>query len=249
MINSKEEYCNKYFIPEEYLWEILEDSKVVPMIRGKATEYSAYLFLKDKLDDHIFSVEKLNLNAQPGADDEDVSITHRATGKRMKIEVKNACRGDFNNGKKTKKLKVPHFKVKCHRSRSNMDKADTTNDRYVLGDFDLLVTNTLNSIYEGETFTADFQFIDSKHLDVIKAFYGVTTNKELEIACANDWRFAFPEDIVEDCNGVKAIPRTPYVMLENDPYWFTIKELPNRLEQKALALVAADRAARKKGRR
>lgn len=39
-------YCEKYFIPQEYLFEILEDSKVVPMIRGKATEYNAYLFLR-----------------------------------------------------------------------------------------------------------------------------------------------------------------------------------------------------------
>jgi hypothetical protein len=36
-------YCSKYNIPLEYLFEILEDQKVIPMIRGKSTEYNAYL--------------------------------------------------------------------------------------------------------------------------------------------------------------------------------------------------------------
>lgn len=246
MIHSQEEYCKKYFIPEEYLWEILDDSKVVPMIRGKATEYSAYLFLDTHLDKHKFSVEKLNLNAQPGAYDEDVSITHRSTGIRMKVEVKNACRGDFSDGKRTKVLKgIPHFKVKCHRSRSNMEKAETTNDRYVLGDFDLLVSNPLNSIYEGATYTSDFKFIDKKLIKILKDFYHVTTDRELEEACNNDWRFVFPEDIAEDCNGTLAIPRTPYVALENDQHWFDFSQLEDRLEQKAIKLAEA----RKKGKR
>ena len=85
MNDAVKKYCEKYYVPEEYLWEILEDSKVVPMIRGKATEYSAYLFLKAKLDPHKFDVQKLNLNAQNGVDDEDVSITHRQTGIRLKV--------------------------------------------------------------------------------------------------------------------------------------------------------------------
>lgn len=246
MIESQQEYCNKYFVPEEYLWEILEDSKVVPMIRGKATEYSAYLFLRGYLDNHKFSVDKLNLNAQPGAEDEDVSITHRATGIRLRIEVKNACRGEFTDGKRCKILKnIPHFKVKCHRSRSNMDKANTTNDRYVIGDFDLLVTNTLNAIYKGETYTSDFEFISEKRIKILKEYYQVATDRELEEAASQDWRFAFPEDIAEECNGVLAIPRTPYVALENDEHWFKVEDLSERLERKAIEKARE----RKRGRR
>lgn len=247
MISSQKEYCDKLFIPEEYLWEILSDSKVIPMIRGKATEYSAYLFLQDNLDKHRFSVEKLNLNAQPGAYDEDVSITHRSTGIRMKIEVKNACRGEFRDGKRTKVLHgIPHFKVKCHRSRSNMNKANTTNDRYVLGDFDLLISNPLNSIYKGATYTSEFQFIDKKLIKLLKDYYHVSTDRELEEACNNDWRFVFPEDIVEDCNGKLAIPRTPYVALENDAKWFTFSQLQDRLEAKAIKLAEERRRGRKR---
>ena len=41
-----QEYCDKYNIPIENLIDILEDQKVLPMIRGKATEFVATVFLK-----------------------------------------------------------------------------------------------------------------------------------------------------------------------------------------------------------
>lgn len=248
-MNSKEEYCNKYYVPEDYFWEILEDSKVIPMIRGKATEYSAYLFLKANLDEHKFSVEKLNLNAQSGVEDEDISITHRMTGKRLRVEVKNACRASFSDGKGCRVMKdIPHFKVKCHRSRSNMDKASTTNDRYVIGDFDLLVTNTLNSIYEGGTYMSDFRLISAQKLASIKEFYKVSSSKELQDKCSQDWRFAFPENIAERHNGILAIPRTPCVALYGDTNWFSIKELSDRLEQKAISLIEEERKQKRSKR-
>ncbi|MEI3419691.1 MAG: hypothetical protein V8R91_00740 [Butyricimonas faecihominis] len=93
----------------------------------------------------------MNLNAQNNTIDEDVSITHSKTGINLKVECKNAVRGSFNLGKRTKILKVPHFKVKCHRSRSNISLSTTTNDRYLVGDFDLLACNTSNALYEGDT--------------------------------------------------------------------------------------------------
>ena len=50
MYNSIKEYCETYNIPREHLLDILEDQKVVPMIRGKATEYIGALVLKRTLD-------------------------------------------------------------------------------------------------------------------------------------------------------------------------------------------------------
>jgi len=73
-------YCKKFNVPVEYLFEILEDQKVTPMIRGKAMEFNAYLLLESNLPKTVWSVQKLNLNAQPGFYDEDISITHRRTG-------------------------------------------------------------------------------------------------------------------------------------------------------------------------
>ena len=108
--NSITEYCRTYNIPRENLLDILEDQKVLPMIRGKATEYIGAAVLKQVLDPGEWSVEKLNLNPQPGRPDEDVSITFRRTGYRFKAETKNAVRGSFTVG--TRNRKEPHFKVK-----------------------------------------------------------------------------------------------------------------------------------------
>lgn len=41
-----QEYCRRYDIPLENLVDILEDQKVLPMIRGKATEFVAAAFLR-----------------------------------------------------------------------------------------------------------------------------------------------------------------------------------------------------------
>ena len=68
-------YCKKFNVPLEFLFEILEDQKVTPMIRGKAMEYNAFLLLDKILPKATWSVQKLNLNAQTGTYDEDISIT------------------------------------------------------------------------------------------------------------------------------------------------------------------------------
>lgn len=218
-------YCKEYNVPIEYVFEILSDQKVVPMIRGKATEYNAYLFLKNSLDFHTWDVQKLNLNAQNNEYDEDVSITHRASGIRLKVECKNAVRGSASLGIRTRVMNVPHFKVKCHRSRSNIMKADSTNDRYLVGEFDLLVCNPSNSLYEGNTMDILEIIRDKNLMDYLYRLYNVQNTSQLIDKCNNDWRFVIPSDIAED----NVIPRTPYVKFENDDNWTTITNLENRL--------------------
>ena len=46
MYTSITEYCATYNIPKDNLLDILEDQKVLPMIRGKATEYIGTAFLR-----------------------------------------------------------------------------------------------------------------------------------------------------------------------------------------------------------
>lgn len=82
------EYCRKFKIPQDYVMDILNDQKVVPMIRGKATEYAVEILLKDTLNAREWVVAKLNLNAQSGTHDEDVTVTHQRTGIIIKVECK-----------------------------------------------------------------------------------------------------------------------------------------------------------------
>ena len=229
------DYCNKFFIPPEYLFEILEDQKVTPMIRGKAMEFNAFLLLEATLDKHVWSVQKLNLNAQTGVGDEDVSLTHRRSGVILKVESKSAVRGSISAGTRSR-LKIPHFKVKCHRSRSNIKLADTSNDRYAVDCFDVIITNTLNAIYEGNTVSENLGLVpDVATRKILYSHYHCSNEIEVIRACADDWRYTIPQDIAE--NGY--VPRTPYVQLDNDPHWRPVSEIESRL----LQVVASKRNA------
>ena len=207
--------------------DILEDQKVLPMIRGKATEFVATAFLRKNLNSREWQVQKLNLNAQGTMSDEDISITFARTGCRFKVESKNAVRGSFRLGTPRMKLKVPHFKVKCHRSRSYIAKASTTNDRYIASDFDLIVCNVSNAIFRGKALDVGLPLLDDNDALVwLKNFYDVSSDEELIRSAYDDWRMCLPFSIADE-NGV--IPRTPSVMMENDPNWFRPDELVSNL--------------------
>jgi hypothetical protein len=228
LANNLLKYCKKFNVPLEYLFEILEDQKVTPMIRGKAMEYNAYLILDKILPRTIWSVQKLNLNAQTGITDEDISITHRRTGIILKVESKSTVRGSISDGKRSRNLKVPHFLVKSHRSRSNIKLAGTSNDRYSVDSFDILVTNTSNAIFEGNTVGENLEVVhDEKLKCLLYEFYSASNDEELKTACENDWRFCIPKDIAVD----GFIPRTPYVTLENDVNWKPLITIEDRLSE------------------
>lgn len=219
-------YCKKFNVPLESLFEILEDQKVTPMIRGKAMEYNASQILEKILPRAIWSVQKLNLNAQTGLYDEDISITHRRTGIILKVESKSAVRGSFKDGKKSRSLSVPFFMVKSHRSRSNIKLAGSSNDRYSVDSFDILITNTSNAVFQGNTVGEYLEVIHDKELKkLLYEFYEVNTDEDLITACENDWRYCVPKDIA--VNGF--IPRTPYVKLENDDNWKPLSKIEDRL--------------------
>lgn len=152
-----EAYCNKYNIRLEDFFQILNDQKVIPMLRGKAAEYGAVFALRQILPSQVWIVNKLNLNPQPGINDQDIGVTHRRTGIQVIIETKSAVRGSMSTGTRTKKHKVPHFNIKCHRSRSN--KTLPYNDRYLATDFDVIVAIPTNALFQGGTLGEDFELV------------------------------------------------------------------------------------------
>lgn len=221
-------YCGKFDVPLDFLFEILEDQKVTPMIRGKAMEYNAFLLLDRVLSKTVWSVQKLNLNAQTGAYDEDISVTHRRSGVILKVESKSAVRGSISDGSRSRILNCPHYKVKCHRSRSNIRLAGTSNDRYAIGCFDIILTTPLNAIFEGNTIGETLEVIgDQRITEMLYQHYNVTDDEKLIKVCSADWRYCIPEDIAE--NGF--VPRTPYVKLSDDPNWRPICEIETRLTE------------------
>lgn len=222
-------YCTKYNIRVEDFLPILNDQKVIPMLRGKAAEYDAVYTLRRVLDPQIWIVSKLNLNPQPGTADQDIGITHRRTGIQVIIETKSAVRGSMSTGKRTRKHNVPHFNVKCHRSRSN--KVFAYNDRYLASDFDIIVSNPANALFEGGTLGEEFELVaESGLLEILYEHYGVSDTVSLVDAASKDWRFVLPTSIAEDVQGFSVIPRTPSVLLVDDPNWQPLNQIQPALE-------------------
>ena len=224
-----EAYCKKYNIRIEDFFPILNDQKVIPMLRGKAAEYDAVFTLQRILDPQAWIVNKLNLNPQPGTNDQDIGVTHRRTGIQIIIETKSAVRGSMSTGAKTRKQKVPHFNVKCHRSRSN--KTLIYNDRYLASDFDIVVATPTNALFKGGTVGEDFELVsEAGLLEILYNHYGVSDTISLVDASNKDWRFVQPMAIAENLAGYNVIPRTPSVLLTHDPNWLPLSQIQFALE-------------------
>jgi hypothetical protein len=224
-----EAYCKKYGIRIDDFFSILNDQKVIPMLRGKAAEYDAVAVLSSILNPQIWVVSKLNLNPQPGTNDQDIGVTHRRTGIQIVIETKSAVRGSMTTGVRARNHKQPHYKVKCHRSRSNTSLV--YNDHYLATEFDVIVATPTNALFEGGTVGEEFELVSRDGLlDILYHHYNVADELALINATNKDWRFALPQNIAENIEGYQVIPRTPTVLLANDPNWLPIDQIHAYLE-------------------
>lgn len=213
-------YCEKYDVPIDYIMDILSDQKVLPMIRGKGVEYNLFGLLQKTLDLDLWRVEKRDINPQPGTKDEDIVLVYKKTGKEIVVECKSAVRSSFRM--KTSRHQIPHFHVKCHRSRSFIGKK--TNDRYFSSDFDIVISNPSNALIKsGEKFELITKEDSVKYL---KEHYKVQKPEEIFKVACKDWRFAVSKEIA-DKDGV--IDRTPLVLFENDENWHDLKNLESAL--------------------
>jgi hypothetical protein len=86
-IKAVETFCQAYNIPLEYLAQTLYEPKVIPMIRGKAFEFSVLLVLQTTLPKAEFEVQKVAMNAQVGQHDEDVVVFHLPTQKIIRMSA------------------------------------------------------------------------------------------------------------------------------------------------------------------
>lgn len=160
-------YCEEFNIPLDYLVDTLREPKVIPMIRGKAFEFSVMLKLKEVLSNDIWDVTKVPMNAQQGIHDVDVLVTHRVSNRKIRIECKLSGKGsytflDSNNS---------YVRVKCMRSRTlgaskvaslaplfgvSEEQLLVHNDQYLPSDFDVVITSLANAFYETDPTTEEF---------------------------------------------------------------------------------------------
>ena len=167
-LRSVLEYCQNYNIPLQYLIDTMYEPKVVPMIRGKAFEFSVMLALQHILPQQEWQVDKIMVNAQSGLHDIDVRVTHLPTGKELTVECKLAGKENFKekNGRS-------EIRVKCMRSRTlGESKVNELapklgipnavlavhNDQYLPEDFDIVVASIGNAFYRTDKLTGRFEW-------------------------------------------------------------------------------------------
>lgn len=160
-----QKYCDEYNIPIYYLAEIVESSKVIPMIRGKAFEFSVLEKLTMILDSKIWAISTPFINAQASIHDIDVLVIHKIKGTRISIECKLAKKGGCKVSDD-----LTEISIKCMRSRTLGNKViqqrapklkiseellTIHNDQYLPNDFDFVITSIGNAFYEthGNKFT------------------------------------------------------------------------------------------------
>lgn len=165
LVARLKDYCEKYDIPLGNIVDVISDLKVIPMIRGKAFEFTAAQLLTNELTEE-WTVKTPNINPQEGAHEADLIASRLNQAGRIRVECKLAKNDSF-------RLIGGHaqLRVKCMRSRtvghdivadrkashykisSAMIKAHA--DNYREDDFDFLLTSVGNSFWKtvGNTYT------------------------------------------------------------------------------------------------
>lgn len=209
-----QDYCEKYNIPLLYLAETLYEPKVVPMIRGKAFEFSVMMVLQGILPKDEWKVDKQMMNAQTGFHDVDVRVIHKPTKKIVRVECKLSKKGGyrlFNNGDS-------EIRVKCMRSRTLgtakvkelapklgvSEKVLTIhNDQYLPADFDIVITSIGNAFYDTDKKTNMFEWNPTKDGKSFLKKIGASSGDNLKDFAFNKMFIAKAEDLTIGHNSIK----------------------------------------------
>ena len=205
-------YCDKYNIPLIYLADTLYEPKVVPMIRGKAFEFSVMIALQEILPSSEWVIDKQMMNAQTGFHDIDVRVLHKPTNKIIRVECKLAKKGGFRF------FEDGHseIRVKCMRSRTlgaakvkelapklgvSEKVLSIHNDQYLPADFDVVITSIGNAFYDTDQQTNMFEWKPTKQGEDFLKKLGASSNGMQKFAF-NTMFIAKAGDLTIGHNGV-----------------------------------------------
>lgn len=185
-----ERYCQEFDIPIEHLSEILRDSKVNPMIRGKGFEYSARDYLSSLLNADEWEVSKPRMNAQANTHDVDILVTNKSHKVDFSIECKLSKKGSF----KVSKSGDASASVKCMRSRTlgvkqvqsrapqlgiSSDQLSVHNDNYWDDEFQIVLSSLGNAFYQTDPKSGEYVF--SPNASELSMIQTVLNSKESNI--------------------------------------------------------------------
>ena len=173
-------YCRDFNIPIDYLSDILRDSKVNPMIRGKGFEFSTLMAFQNILRPEVWEVSKPNMNAQAMQHDVDILVKHIESGKTISVECKLSKKDSFRISK-TGEITAA---VKCMRSRTlgqeiiaeraplmgvTVEQLNAHKDNYLTTDFDVVASSFGNAFYTTDKENGEYIWSpDASHRGVVE---------------------------------------------------------------------------------
>ena len=194
VLNDLKQYCYDHGLSFETLPTVLNEPKVVPMVRGVGYEYVVLSDLQKILKgDKLFEARKTIVNSQMTNKGSDVEVLNKNTNKIIRIECKLASNRSFAGSSRT--LKSPHCKIKIMRSRTLGDEmirrealkggatiAEYTShkDSYLPNSFDFVVTNLRNAFYittDDDLFT--FQPTEEEWV-FLKKFFNTNSERKID---------------------------------------------------------------------
>jgi hypothetical protein len=251
-------YCQDFNIPIDYLSDILRDSKVNPMIRGKGFEFSTLVAFQNILRSDIWEVSKPNMNAQAMQHDVDILVKHIPSGKTISVECKLSKKDSFRISKTGETTAA----VKCMRSRTlgqeiiedrapimgvTVEQLNAHKDNYLTTDFDVVASSFGNAFYTTDKESGDYIWTPaSSHQEVIKkilqnpnvdlkkaAFDYILVAKASDLSPSSGF-YACARRTCKHRDSCAFIPNYPVVKFDNSSGapikpWNSLRELENVL--------------------
>ena len=255
-VDGIEEYCKSHGIDFKSLLKILNEPKVVPMIRGIGFEFVVEKDLKEKFKDSTrYEIRKPIINAQLGIPDVDVEIYDLKTNKSLRLECKLSKNNSFK--KKGVLSQKPHCQIKVMRSRTLGEKniqlvakhegidpqvLREHKDSYIYRHFDLVVTNLRNAFYK--TIDGNFTYAPTEEEEgFLKDFLNTESSEEVNRLLIENHFFVESKKLIAKDNNITCrkrdcsnqencifIPNYPIFELVKDAVWRPLSELEEYLK-------------------
>jgi len=203
------EYCNEHGLDFNTLPLLINEPKLVPMMRGIGFEY----VIQNKLNEILsynskYEIIKPNINAQHTLPDIDILIKDNDNGKSYKLECKLAKNNSFNLKKENCKIKVMRSRTlgdkmieeTAKKEKLSIDYISAHKDSYLFNKFDFVVTNLRNAFYR-TTEDGKYKFNPSiEEVDYLKDYFKLKSFDEINKKLLKTHFFINSKDLIAKDN-------------------------------------------------
>jgi len=256
VIAELKKYCEEHGLEFSTLALVLNEPKVVPMVRGIGYEYVVMSFLKDlfKNDDRFFAGKTI-VNSQLTVEGSDAEIFDKEKNLTIRLECKLAANGSFSL--RTRANEYPHSKIKIMRSRTLGDEvirrvaengeasiAELTahKDSYLPNKFDFVITNLRNAFYI-TTEDDRFKFEPTEEQwEYLKEFFNSNSRDEVDNLLKHNHFYIKSQHLTPKYNNVACnrrncpnpktcnfIPNYPIFKMSDPMNWKNLKDIRSDL--------------------